>query len=216
MRGRVQQSGAGGSLPELQPEAGADRHPQGSGSAHCGRVVAVSGGAAVQPAAHLVQGLLPGALRGVPVALHRHQRQVSAGDAAAADRQAGPAVQLHLCAALLPVPAGARHSGDYERRNPGARCLAAHAGHPVGLRAAARTDAAGGAVWGDAGWIPLHCDSDGRDGEEAEAVETGECCTCTKIHPHPTVRVSEIARMKPYGFLLQAPLLNFTSSVSEL
>lgn len=175
LRRRVQQPRAGGSLPELQPEAGADSHPQSAGGADSGRVVAVPGGAPVQPASHLVQGLLPSALCGVPVAIHRHQRQVPASDAAAANCEAGPAVQLYLRVALLPVPTGAWHVGASQHRGPRAGHVAAHARHPRGLCAAAGANAAGCAFRGDAGCVPLHCHSDVGHREETEAVETGKC-----------------------------------------
>ena len=72
VRGRVRLQGARVPLPELQPEAGADLHPQSPGRAHLHVLDAGRGGVAVRPQPHHLQGVPPGALCHLRVPLHRN------------------------------------------------------------------------------------------------------------------------------------------------
>ncbi len=110
LRGRVRLQGARVALPQLQqPEAGADAHAGGADGARAAGVQPQpAGAAAVRLKPHRRQGLVPSALRRLRLALHRHQRQVPAGEPAAADRSPEPALLLQLLAAVLPVPARVR------------------------------------------------------------------------------------------------------------
>ncbi len=167
LRGRVRLQGARVALPQLQPEAGADAHAGGADGARAAGVQPQpAGAAAVRLKPHRRQGLVPSALRRLRLALHRHQRQVPAGEPAAADRSPEPALLLQLLAAVLPVPARVRGSG--------ARRVAAAAADVRGVRAAAGAHAARAAV--RCAGVPgaRHRHGDVGDGEDAAAVESGE------------------------------------------
>ena len=183
MRGRVRLQGAGVPLPELQPEAGADVHPQSAGRAHLPVLRTGRGGVAVRPQPHHLQGVPSGALCHLRLLVHRNQRQVPAGDSAAADRQPDAALRLHLLLPLLPLLPG--RDGDGAADVPGAGHVAAHPGHLRRLRAPTCAHAPGRGVWNNGLHLALDCDGHFCHREDAAALENGTCTLPSHSPPPP-------------------------------